>query len=81
MATVYLLRGTSGRHYIGATENLQARLARHNSGQVHSSRRLGLPLTLVASRNYDSMQEALSDERKLKRWKNPSKVELFLRGG
>ena len=78
MAWVYILRGSKGRYYIGATENLTARVERHNTGFVHSTKRLGLPLELVASRQFETMQEALLMERKLKNWKNPAKALTFL---
>jgi predicted GIY-YIG superfamily endonuclease len=47
---------------------------------VHSTKRLGLPLGLVASRFYPTMDEALEAERMLKKWKNPVKCLEFLRG-
>lgn len=34
MRYVYLLKNSSGRHSIGATDDLNARLALHNSGKV-----------------------------------------------
>lgn len=81
MAFVYMLKGRTGRFYLGATEDLLARLERHNSGMVHSTRRLGLPLELVASRQFSNMKEALKVERMLKSWKNPAKARLFLEHG
>lgn len=81
MAFVYLLQGTSGRFYLGATTDLETRLLRHNSGAVHSTKRLGLPLILIASREFESMEEALRVERMLKRWKKPSKAREFLEDG
>ncbi|NNC90397.1 MAG: GIY-YIG nuclease family protein [Akkermansiaceae bacterium] len=80
MASVYILKGTGGRHYIGASGDVEARLARHNSGMVHSTKRLGLPLKLVACRAFDSMEEARWVEVRLKRWKSPGKAIAFLRG-
>ncbi len=78
MAWVYMLRGTTGRFYIGVTQNLDARIARHNTGMVHSTKRMGLPLELVASREFTSIAEAYAMEKKLKAWKNPSKsLEYF----
>jgi len=50
MAWVYIIRGSCGRHYIGSTENLDRRFAEHQRGKVHSTRRFGQPLELVASR-------------------------------
>ena len=64
MAWVYMLRGSKGRYYIGATENFVLRLERHNTGHVHSTKRLGLPLELVASRSFETMQEAIADVTK-----------------
>lgn len=78
MAWVYMLQGTKGRYYIGATEDLTARVARHNTGMVHSTKRLGLPLVLVASREFATIAEALTEERRLKRWKNPQKAMAYL---
>lgn len=79
MASVYILQGSKGRFYIGATENLEARIIRHNSGMVHSTKRLGLPLTLIASKFYPTMREALAVERKLKSWKSSKKSLEFLK--
>ncbi len=78
MAWVYMLRGSKGRYYIGATEDLTARVERHNTGFVHSTKRLGLPLELVASRPFTTMLEALLIEQKLKSWKSPAKALTFL---
>ncbi len=36
MAYVHILKGTTGRHYISATEDVDARLIRHNSVEVRS---------------------------------------------
>jgi putative endonuclease len=81
MAHVYMLRSASGRFYIGATEHLEARIDRHNSGMVHSTKRLGLPLELVAARSFTDMTEALAMERQLKKWKNPAKALNVLLSG
>ncbi|HSP41960.1 MAG TPA: GIY-YIG nuclease family protein [Luteolibacter sp.] len=81
MAFVYMLKGQNGRHYLGATEDLEARIKRHQSGMVHSTRRLGLPLDLIAFREYPVMSEALAIEKMLKGWKNPTKARLFLEQG
>ena len=81
MVFVYILQGTTGRHYIGATEHVDARLIRHNSGLVHSTKRIGIPLTIVATQSFSSMNEALKAEKKYKSWKNPQKViEIMLNG-
>jgi putative endonuclease len=77
---VYLLRGSSGRHYIGQTNDLDARLRQHRSGQTHKTVRLGDTIELVAAKEYSSRTLAIRDERRLKAWKNPTKAITYLTG-
>ena len=70
MAWVYILRGAR-RYYIGATENLDRRIAEHRRGSNHTTRRLGGELLLAAAKEVPSMAEARTLERQLKRKKNP----------
>jgi predicted GIY-YIG superfamily endonuclease len=72
MAWAYILRGASGRHYVGATENLDRRLLEHRRGNVHSTARLGGSIILAASKQLGCMTDALVLERSLKRKKNPA---------
>ncbi len=78
MFSVYILKGASGRHYIGQTSDMASRLAQHRAGHTHTTRRLGGDLVLVAHRGFDSRAEALRIERMLKAWKNPAKAIDFL---
>jgi len=71
MAWVYILRGSTGRHYIGSTTDLERRLFQHRSGQCHTTRRLGIPLELIAALEIKELAEARAFERALKRKKNP----------
>lgn len=71
MAWIYILRGSSGRHYIGSTENLARRLDEHRRGSNHTTHRLGNCLELVASRRVADAFEARRLEKALKRKKNP----------
>ena len=73
-----MLRGTTGRHYIGCTDDFPARLAQHQRGHTHTTARLGLPLEVAAVRVFATRTEALQVERKLKRWHNPAKARCFL---
>jgi len=70
MPWVYILRGSSGRHYIGSTNDLERRLAEHRNSGTHSTARLGYPLELVASLEVAELSEARKLERELKRKKN-----------
>jgi len=77
---VYILTGNSGRPYIGSTCDLERRLAEHQRGSCHSTRRLGGEVELVASCGCASMEEARHLELRLKRMKNPRAALAFLVG-
>ena len=48
MAWVYILRGAQ-RYYIGATDNLERRMAEHRRGGNHTTHRFGGQIELVAA--------------------------------
>jgi putative endonuclease len=77
MAWVYVLRGSSGRYYIGSTTDLKRRIEQHHNGHTYSTRRLGETLELVAYLELSSLAAAREIEREMKRKKNP-KLALFL---
>ncbi len=79
MAWVYILKGTSGRHYIGSTENFEQRFEAHCRGNTSTTKRLGYPLILVVRREYADKAESGRVERMLKAWKNPSKAIVYLK--
>jgi putative endonuclease len=66
MAWVYIIRGSTGRHYIGSTVDLDARLVQHQRGHTHTTKRLGENLTLIASKHFETLDEARKIERILK---------------
>ena len=50
MAWVYVLRGSSGRHYIGSAVDLDARFRQHLRGHAAMTKRLGDTLEIVAKK-------------------------------
>ncbi len=70
MAWVYILHGSTGRHYIGSTVDLDERLAQHRRGHTHTTKRLG-EIELLASKELPTLGEARKLERFLKAKKNP----------
>ena len=70
MAWVSILRGASGRHYIGSTDNLDRRLREHERGSNHTTRRF-MKVELVAAKQMPLMTAARSLETELKKKKNP----------
>jgi predicted GIY-YIG superfamily endonuclease len=71
MPWVYILRGSTGRHYIGSAVDLDARFAQHLRGHTASTKRLGKNLEIVAKKEVAALGEARQLERILKRKKNP----------
>ena len=71
MSWIYILRGASGRYYIGSTDDLNRRLAEHRRGGNHTTRRFGGDVELVISRMVDGAKQARRIENALKRKKNP----------
>jgi predicted GIY-YIG superfamily endonuclease len=72
MAWAYILRGSSGRHYIGSAIDLEARIAQHLRGHTHTTKRLGDRIEIIASKKVASLKEARRLERSLKAKKNPT---------
>ncbi|CAN5553243.1 hypothetical protein BH18VER2_BH18VER2_09660 [soil metagenome] len=75
MAWVYILKGSTGRHYIGSTVDLEQRLEQHRRGHTYTTRRLG-ELSIAAAREFSTLKEARRIERELKAKKNP-KLAIF----
>ncbi len=71
MPCAYILRGSTGRHYIGSTTDLERRLSEHQRGHTHTTQRLGDELQLIASLDFARLEDARAFERELKRKKNP----------
>ena len=67
MQYVYILRSQSepGRHYVGTTRDLGARLARHNSGLVSHTAKYG-PWQIQTYLGFDDRERALAFEKYLK---------------
>ena len=78
MAWVYILSGTTGRHYIGSTVDLEARFAQHLRGHTATTKRLGGQLTILAKKEVASLAEARTIERVLKQKKNPRLAIYYL---
>ena len=75
---MYILFSKSrDRYYIGHTNNIERRLAEHNSGQTKSTKH-GIPWELVFTKEFDSNVEANKVELYLKRMKSRKFIEKFI---
>ena len=67
---VYVLRSvSSGRFYVGQTENIGKRLAEHKGNRVPSIKNRG-PWELVRQEEYATRSEAAQRERHIKKMKS-----------
>ena len=61
----------------GHTDNLEARIAAHESGQVPGYTSTRLPVALVWCAKFPSRAEALAAERRIKGWSRARKLALI----
>lgn len=77
MYYVYILESKKNKgHYIGQTEDLDARLKKHNAGRVISTRS-GIPWSLKYFKSYKTRGEAYKVEQLLKSFKKRDRVSKF----
>ena len=76
-AYTYLLRCADGTLYCGWTDNLGKRLAAHNSGKASKYTRSRLPAELVYYEVFETRQEAMSREARIKRLSRREKLNLI----
>ena len=76
--SVYILASQEyGTLYIGVTSDLIARLYQHRSDQVKGFTSTYRVHRLVRLEQFDTMHEAISREKQLKRWHRQWKINLI----
>jgi tRNA/rRNA methyltransferase len=75
----YLLRCADGSYYAGHTDDLEARLAQHQSGALSGHTRTRRPVQLVWSDRFPDRDSAFAAERRIKGWTR-AKKEALIRG-
>lgn len=76
---VYMLRCADNSYYIGHTDNLEYRVAQHESGEFDGYTAIRKPIQLVFTQECATREEAISAERQLKGWSRKKK-EAMIRG-
>lgn len=79
MFWVYILRCADGSYYTGDTDNIEARIGLHQSGDCDGYTSSRLPVELAWSQEFTTREEALTAERQIKGW-NRKKKEALMRG-
>ena len=76
---VYILQSHKhGRYYIGYTTDVQARLDRHNSGYVPSTK-LGIPWKVVHVEQFSTIQDATRREYQIKAMKSTEYIKRLIK--
>lgn len=73
---VYMLKCADSSYYVGHTDNLERRVACHQSGEIPGYTAERLPVVLVFAQEVESREQALTLERQLKGWGRPKKEAL-----
>ena len=76
---VYIIRCADGSYYVGHTDNLERRLAAHQTGDIAGYSRSRRPVQLVFHEDFPSRQDAFLRERQLKGWSRRKKEALIRR--
>lgn len=76
---VYLLRCVDDSLYCGISNDIEARISKHNAGKGAKYTRSRLPVTLVAASHELSKSDALKLERVIKRKPAGKKLETLKR--
>jgi predicted GIY-YIG superfamily endonuclease len=74
---VYILRCADNSYYTGHTDNLEERIAKHQSGEIEGYTPTRLPVRLVFSEQFPTREEALTCERQIKGWGRKKKEALM----
>ena len=78
MFYVYILQSIStGRFYIGHTNNLERRVAEHNNPAIKNSlttKSFAGPWKIVYAEQFETRSEAMAREKQIKSWKSRTAV-------
>ncbi len=75
----YILECADGSYYTGSTNNLELRLAQHQSGEGANHTKSRLPVTLVYCEEYARIDEAFYREKQVQGWSRRKK-EVLIQG-
>ncbi|MEQ1725935.1 MAG: GIY-YIG nuclease family protein [Sphingopyxis sp.] len=73
----YMLHCRGGAFYVGHTDNLEQRMAQHESGAIAGFTADHLPVKLVWSQEFEVRDDAKSAEKQIKGWSRAKKMALI----
>ena len=77
MFWVYVLQCAGGKYYTGHSDDLERRIAEHQTGGFCDFTSRRRPVRLMWSENFLTRIEALEAERRIKPWSRAKKEALF----
>ena len=77
MNYTYIVKCTDGTFYTGWTNDLEKRIAAHNSGEGAKYTRCRRPVELVYYERFETKEEAMSREWHIKHLSRKRKLELL----
>ena len=81
MFFVYILYSQKcQRYYVGYTSSIEGRLLRHNAGFVTATKNCR-PYIVKGYKAFNTEQEALTEERRIKKQKSSKYIEHLLNSG
>lgn len=77
---VYIVRCSDNSLYTGYTNNIEARINKHNAGKGAKYTKIRRPVVLVYQEMYDTKSEALRREYEIKTFTRQRKLKLIEEG-
>ena len=74
---VYILQCADASYYVGHTDDLDVRVAQHQSGEFQGYTTSRRPVRLVYSESFATREDAFAAERQLKGWSRKKKEALI----
>ena len=74
---IYILECSDSSFYTGVTNNLERRVAEHNSGLIKGYTSKRLPVRLVFSQRFSDINQAIKSEKQIKGWSRNKKKALI----
>jgi putative endonuclease len=74
---MYILKCSDGSYYTGSTNDLECRLAQHQSGEGANFTRKHLPVELVYFEEFQQIDEAFYREKQVQGWSRKKKEALI----
>ncbi|MCD8916434.1 MULTISPECIES: GIY-YIG nuclease family protein [Staphylococcus] len=77
---IYIVKCKDGTLYTGYTNNVEARIQKHNAGKGAKYTKTRRPVVLMYQEGYETKSEAMRREYEIKTYSRTQKLQLIERG-